>query len=144
MLDFSLPEMTQMADDGFVVAGSRIHCRVSRISFHRDFWSPVQGPARVETPAKRHPQFHSDDRVQHETGSKRTCDTEMVSIVDLGESNRTELISCSWDLGGQPRFRPMWERYCRGVNAIVYVCACVSLLLDVILTKSDQIHRGRR
>ncbi|OJJ60026.1 hypothetical protein ASPSYDRAFT_149943 [Aspergillus sydowii CBS 593.65] len=26
-----------------------------------------------------------------------------------------------WDLGGQPRFRPMWERYCRGVNAIVYI-----------------------
>eukprot|EP00300_Choanocystis_sp_HF-7_P030020 c38763_g1_i1.p1 GENE.c38763_g1_i1~~c38763_g1_i1.p1 ORF type:complete len:189 (-),score=43.14 c38763_g1_i1:45-611(-) len=26
-----------------------------------------------------------------------------------------------WDLGGQPRFRGMWERYCRGVNAIVYV-----------------------
>jgi len=24
-----------------------------------------------------------------------------------------------WDLGGQPRFRSMWERYCRGVNAIV-------------------------
>jgi ADP-ribosylation factor-like protein 8 len=24
-----------------------------------------------------------------------------------------------WDLGGQPRFRGMWERYCRGVNAIV-------------------------
>ncbi|CAF4287619.1 unnamed protein product, partial [Adineta steineri] len=23
--------------------------------------------------------------------------------------------------GGQPRFRSMWERYCRGVNAIVYV-----------------------
>lgn len=27
-----------------------------------------------------------------------------------------------WDIGGQPRFRSMWERYCRGVNAIVYVC----------------------
>merc|ERR1711871_937626 len=26
-----------------------------------------------------------------------------------------------WDLGGQPRFRSMWERYCRGVNAIIYV-----------------------
>ena len=26
-----------------------------------------------------------------------------------------------WDIGGQPRFRAMWERYCRGVNAIVYV-----------------------
>lgn len=24
-----------------------------------------------------------------------------------------------WDIGGQPRFRSMWERYCRGVNAIV-------------------------
>lgn len=26
-----------------------------------------------------------------------------------------------WDLGGQPRFRSMWERYCRGVQAIVFV-----------------------
>lgn len=26
-----------------------------------------------------------------------------------------------WDVGGQPRFRSMWERYCRGVNAIIYV-----------------------
>lgn len=26
-----------------------------------------------------------------------------------------------WDIGGQPRFRSMWERYCRGVNSIVYV-----------------------
>ena len=26
-----------------------------------------------------------------------------------------------WDLGGQPRFRGMWERYCGGVSAIVYV-----------------------
>ena len=24
-----------------------------------------------------------------------------------------------WDIGGQPRFRSMWERYCRGVTAIV-------------------------
>ncbi|KMZ70915.1 putative ADP-ribosylation factor [Zostera marina] len=26
-----------------------------------------------------------------------------------------------WDIGGQPRFRSMWERYCRGVSAIVYI-----------------------
>jgi ADP-ribosylation factor-like protein 8 len=26
-----------------------------------------------------------------------------------------------WDIGGQPRFRPMWERYCRDVNAIVFI-----------------------
>lgn len=26
-----------------------------------------------------------------------------------------------WDIGGQPRFRSMWERYCRGVNAILFM-----------------------
>ncbi|WPH00143.1 ADP-ribosylation factor family protein [Acrodontium crateriforme] len=26
-----------------------------------------------------------------------------------------------WDLGGQPRFRSMWERYCRGVSAMLFV-----------------------
>eukprot|EP01103_Thecamoeba_quadrilineata_P000942 TRINITY_DN10834_c0_g1_i1.p1 TRINITY_DN10834_c0_g1~~TRINITY_DN10834_c0_g1_i1.p1 ORF type:complete len:188 (-),score=28.96 TRINITY_DN10834_c0_g1_i1:121-684(-) len=26
-----------------------------------------------------------------------------------------------WDIGGQAKFRSMWERYCRGVNAIVFV-----------------------
>lgn len=26
-----------------------------------------------------------------------------------------------WDIGGQPRFRTMWERYCRGVSCIVYM-----------------------
>ncbi|XP_077234544.1 ADP-ribosylation factor-like protein 8c [Tasmannia lanceolata] len=26
-----------------------------------------------------------------------------------------------WDIGGQQRFRSIWERYCRGVSAILYV-----------------------
>eukprot|EP01139_Manchomonas_bermudensis_P005071 Amastigsp_a174610_2034.p2 type:complete len:190 gc:universal Amastigsp_a174610_2034:592-23(-) len=26
-----------------------------------------------------------------------------------------------WDIGGQERFRATWERYCRGVSAIVFV-----------------------
>eukprot|EP00798_Chlamydomonas_sp_ICE-L_P001225 gene1225-32566_t len=26
-----------------------------------------------------------------------------------------------WDLGGQPRFRSLWERYCRGVEVIIFV-----------------------
>jgi ADP-ribosylation factor-like protein 8 len=30
------------------------------------------------------------------------------------------IIKC-WDLGGQPRFRPMWERYSRGVDVIMWV-----------------------
>ncbi|KAF7831118.1 ADP-ribosylation factor-like protein 8c [Senna tora] len=39
-----------------------------------------------------------------------------------------------WDLGGQRRFRTMWERYCRGVTAIVY---CLSL---DILSLQTYIH----
>lgn len=26
-----------------------------------------------------------------------------------------------WDIGGQPRFRTMWERYCSGATAIMFV-----------------------
>ncbi len=29
-------------------------------------------------------------------------------------------IKC-WDIGGQPRFRPSWERYCLNVNAILFI-----------------------
>lgn len=43
-----------------------------------------------------------------------------------------------WDLGGQPRFRSMWERYCRAVSAIVYVpnysIPLVYVLSMVVLT----------
>ncbi|KAH1223654.1 ADP-ribosylation factor-like protein 8a [Glycine max] len=33
-----------------------------------------------------------------------------------------------WDLGGQPRFRSMWERYCRAVSAIVKEVSRLQLL----------------
>ncbi|KAG9315498.1 P-loop containing nucleoside triphosphate hydrolase protein [Chiua virens] len=26
-----------------------------------------------------------------------------------------------WDVAGQPKFRSMWERYCNGVDAVVFV-----------------------
>jgi len=26
-----------------------------------------------------------------------------------------------WDVAGQPKFRSMWERYCNGVDAVMYV-----------------------
>mmetsp|Transcript_16071 Transcript_16071/g.22176 ORF Transcript_16071/g.22176 Transcript_16071/m.22176 type:complete len:187 (+) Transcript_16071:124-684(+) len=32
-----------------------------------------------------------------------------------------------WDLGGQPRFRSMWERYCRGVQCLVYMVDAADL-----------------
>jgi len=43
-----------------------------------------------------------------------------------------------WDLGGQPRFRSMWERYCRAVSAIVY--ETFSLSLSLSLSLSPSIH----
>ncbi|KAH3760667.1 ADP-ribosylation factor [Pelomyxa schiedti] len=43
-----------------------------------------------------------------------------------------------WDLGGQPRFRQMWERYCRGVNAIVFVVDAVDR--DKFDTARKELH----
>ena len=43
-----------------------------------------------------------------------------------------------WDLGGQPRFRSMWERYCRGVNAIVYVVDAADA--ESIASSKSELH----
>ena len=43
-----------------------------------------------------------------------------------------------WDLGGQPRFRTMWERYCRGVNAIVFIVDIADL--DLLPVAKDELH----
>jgi ADP-ribosylation factor-like protein 8 len=59
--------------------------------------------------------------------------------------NSLTLLRHSWDLGGQPRFRSMWERYCRDVNAIVFVVDAadreampvVSEELHLLLSKSS-------
>ncbi|OON18357.1 ADP-ribosylation factor family protein, partial [Opisthorchis viverrini] len=45
-----------------------------------------------------------------------------------------------WDIGGQPRFRSMWERYCRGVNAIMYAImslTSVALFLSYMVDAAD-------
>lgn len=43
-----------------------------------------------------------------------------------------------WDLGGQPRFRPMWERYCRGVDAIVFIVDIADV--DILPTAKEELH----
>ena len=43
-----------------------------------------------------------------------------------------------WDLGGQPRFRSMWERYCRGVHAIVYVVDSADS--EALATAKSELH----
>ncbi|XP_042321125.1 ADP-ribosylation factor-like protein 8A isoform X3 [Sceloporus undulatus] len=43
-----------------------------------------------------------------------------------------------WDIGGQPRFRSMWERYCRGVSAIVYMVDAADL--EKIEASKNELH----
>lgn len=43
-----------------------------------------------------------------------------------------------WDLGGQPRFRQMWERYCRGVNAIVFIVDIADI--DILPVAREELH----
>jgi len=43
-----------------------------------------------------------------------------------------------WDIGGQPRFRGMWERYCRGVSCIVYMVDAADL--DRIEASKQELH----
>eukprot|EP00357_Protocruzia_adherens_P024275 CAMPEP_0114996774 /NCGR_PEP_ID=MMETSP0216-20121206/14517_1 /TAXON_ID=223996 /ORGANISM="Protocruzia adherens, Strain Boccale" /LENGTH=187 /DNA_ID=CAMNT_0002361055 /DNA_START=82 /DNA_END=645 /DNA_ORIENTATION=+ len=45
-----------------------------------------------------------------------------------------------WDLGGQPRFRESWEKYCRNVDAIVYVVDAADFgNLEVAKTQLHQL-----
>lgn len=45
-----------------------------------------------------------------------------------------------WDLGGQPRFRESWEKYCRSADAIVYVVdAADPGSIDVARTQLHQL-----
>ena len=66
-------------------------------------------------------QLDPNSRIQYEKSSAGPCDSEMVQCLQICIlSGLWSNLGSSWDLGGQPRFRSMWERYCRGVNAIVY------------------------
>jgi len=69
-------------------------------------------------------------------GLQNSGKTTLVNVISTGQFNEDMIPTVGfnmrkvtkgnvtiklWDIGGQPRFRSMWERYCRGVNAIVYV-----------------------
>ncbi|BEJ12652.1 hypothetical protein CspHIS471_0211120 [Cutaneotrichosporon sp. HIS471] len=43
-----------------------------------------------------------------------------------------------WDVAGQPKFRSMWDRYCRGANAIIYVVDAADTKL--IPTSTSELH----
>lgn len=43
-----------------------------------------------------------------------------------------------WDIGGQVRFRTMWERYCRGATAIVFVVDSADH--DALPVAKEELH----
>lgn len=57
---------------------------------------------------------------------------------NMRKVTRGKVIIKLWDLGGQPRFRSMWERYCRGVSAIVYVVDAADR--DTISIARSELH----
>ncbi|GMN37913.1 hypothetical protein TIFTF001_007202 [Ficus carica] len=58
-------------------------------------------------------------------GLQNAGKTSLVNVIAVGfnmkKVTKGNVTIKLWDLGGQPRFRSMWERYCRSVSAIVYV-----------------------
>ncbi|CAA3017849.1 ADP-ribosylation factor-like protein 8a isoform X3 [Olea europaea var. sylvestris] len=58
-------------------------------------------------------------------GLQNAGKTSLVNVIAVGFNMRKvtkgNVTIKLWDLGGQPRFRSMWERYCRAVSVIVYV-----------------------
>ncbi|KAL7221731.1 hypothetical protein ACSBR1_023637 [Camellia fascicularis] len=58
-------------------------------------------------------------------GLQNAGKTSLVNVIAVGFNMRKvtkgNVTIKFWDLGGQPRFRSMWERYCHAVSAIVCV-----------------------
>eukprot|EP00296_Roombia_truncata_P001061 JP436779.1.p1 GENE.JP436779.1~~JP436779.1.p1 ORF type:complete len:188 (-),score=35.96 JP436779.1:41-604(-) len=55
------------------------------------------------------------------TGSFPTEDMIPTVGFNMRRITKNNVVIKMWDLGGQPRFHCMWERYCRGVNCIIFV-----------------------
>jgi ADP-ribosylation factor-like protein 8 len=55
------------------------------------------------------------------SGGEFTIDSIPTVGFNMKRVQRGHVTLKCWDIGGQPRFRSMWERYCRGVNAIVFI-----------------------
>ncbi|BFZ64991.1 hypothetical protein YB2330_006154 [Saitoella coloradoensis] len=55
------------------------------------------------------------------SGGEFTEDTIPTVGFNMRKVSKGSVTLKCWDLGGQPRFRSMWERYCRGVSSIVFI-----------------------
>lgn len=73
------------------------------------------------------------------TGSaNRSCSSIPTVGFNMKRVQRGHVTLKCWDLGGQPRFRPMWERYCRGVNAIVFIVDIADQ--DLLPMAKEELH----
>ncbi|KAJ1331187.1 ADP-ribosylation factor-like protein 8 [Microdochium nivale] len=72
------------------------------------------------------------------SGGEFTIDSIPTVGFNMKRVQRGHVTLKCWDLGGQPRFRPMWERYCRGVDAIVFIVDIADV--DILLAAKDELH----
>ncbi|KAH7035013.1 ADP-ribosylation factor 1 [Microdochium trichocladiopsis] len=72
------------------------------------------------------------------SGGEFTIDSIPTVGFNMKRVQRGHVTLKCWDLGGQPRFRPMWERYCRGVDAIVFIVDIADV--DLLPTAKDELH----
>ncbi|CAK7269135.1 hypothetical protein SEPCBS119000_003417 [Sporothrix epigloea] len=68
------------------------------------------------------------------SGGDYTYDTIPTVGFNMKKLQKNNVTLKCWDIGGQPRFRPMWERYCRGASAIVFV---------VDMSDIEKLHAAR-
>ncbi|KAJ7013349.1 hypothetical protein NC653_003133 [Populus alba x Populus x berolinensis] len=75
-------------------------------------------------------------------GLQNAGKTSLVNVIAVGFNMRKvtkgNVTIKLWDLGGQPRFRSMWERYCRAVSAIVYVVDAADF--DNLSVSRSELH----
>ncbi len=67
-----------------------------------------------------------------------SCSTIATVGFNMKKVQRGHVTLKCWDIGGQPRFRPMWERYCRGVNAILFIVDIADM--ENIQIARDELH----
>ncbi|KAL6851240.1 hypothetical protein ACO1O0_008368 [Amphichorda felina] len=71
-------------------------------------------------------------------GGEFTVDSIPTVGFNMKRVQRGHVTLKCWDIGGQPRFRNMWERYCRGVNAIVFIVDIADT--ELIPQAKDELH----
>jgi len=80
----------------------------------------------------------TEANVEHIKGNEFTVDSLPTVAFNKKEVKKGHVSIKCWDLGGQPRFRSMWERYCRGVNAIIFVVDAADK--DAIPVAKEELH----